>query len=200
MLDAFKQLVESGVMSEQVKSEIENAFNQKIQENRDQVTANLREEFAQKYAHDKGVMVEALDKMVSERLAAEMAELVTDKKSLAETKLAYKSKMTSDAQVLESFVIKQLGKELGEFQGDRQKVAENFSKLEQFIVTALAKEIREFAEKHSGKNYSQGCDFETNIRDITFDFSHGEVNDFIKAVKEKYPDVVIKTPTQYSKN
>jgi len=145
MLDAFKQLVESGVMSEQVKSEIENAFNQKIQENRDQVTANLREEFAQKYAHDKGVMVEALDKMVSERLAAEMAELVTDKKSLAETKLAYKSKMTSDAQVLESFVIKQLGKELREFKGDRQIVAENFSKLEQFIVTALAKEIREFA-------------------------------------------------------
>jgi len=145
MLDAFKQLVESGVMTEQVRSEIESAFTQKIQENRDQVTAELREEFAQKYAQDKSVMVEALDTMVSERLAAEMAELVADKKGLAEAKLAYKNKMSSDAQVLESFVIKQLGKELGEFQGDRQKVAENFSKLEQFIVTALAKEINEFA-------------------------------------------------------
>ena len=106
MLDAFKQLVESGIMSEQVSSEIESAFTQKIQENRDQVTAELREEFAQKYAHDKSVMVEALDKMVGERLAAEMAELVTDKKGLAEAKLAYKTKMTQDAQVLESFVIK----------------------------------------------------------------------------------------------
>jgi hypothetical protein len=146
MLDAFKQLVESGVMSEQVVSEVQVAFDQKIQENRDQVTAELREEFAQKYAHDKSMMVEALDTMISERLAVEMAELVTDKKGLAEAKLAYKEKMATDSQMLESFVVKQLGKELGEFQSDRQKVAENFSKLEQFIVTALAKEISEFAQ------------------------------------------------------
>ena len=43
MLDAFKQLVESGVMTEETKSVIESAFAQKIQENRDQVTAELRE-------------------------------------------------------------------------------------------------------------------------------------------------------------
>ena len=146
MLDAFKQLVESGVMSEDVKSSIEVAFNQKIQENRDQLTAELREEFAQKYSHDKTIMVEALDKMVSERLAAEMAELVGDKKALAEAKVAYHNKMTKDAKILESFIMSQLGKELVEFQSDRQKVAENFSKLEKFIVTALAREINEFAE------------------------------------------------------
>jgi hypothetical protein len=145
MLDAFKQLVESGVMSEQVGSEIQVAFESKIQENRDQVTAELREEFAQKYAHDKAQMVESLDNMIGERLAAEMAELVEDKKALAEAKVAYHNKMASDAKVMEAFVIRQLGKELGEFQSDRQKVAENFAKLEQFIVSALAKEINEFA-------------------------------------------------------
>jgi len=145
MLDAFKQLVEGGMMSEEVRTEIETAFNTKIQENRDQVTAELREEFASKYEHDKGVMVEAIDKMLSDRLAAEMAELAEDKKALAEAKVAYHNKMKDDASVLESFVIRQLGKELGEFQGDRQKVAENFAKLEGFIVHALAKEIKEFA-------------------------------------------------------
>jgi hypothetical protein len=146
MLDAFKKLVESGMMSEDVKTEIETAYNQKIQENRDQVTAELREEFAQKYAHDKGVIVEALDKMVSERLAAEMAELAEDKKSLIEAKVAYQQKMTKDSKVMETFVMSQLGKELVEFQSDRKKVAENFAKLEQFIVTALAREINEFAQ------------------------------------------------------
>lgn len=146
MLDAFKKLVESGMISEDIKSEIETAFNQKIQENRDQITAELREEFAQKYSHDKGIMVEALDKMVSERLAAEMAELAEDKKSLIEAKVAYQQKMTKDSKVLESFVMSQLGKELVEFQSDRQKVAENFTKLEQFIVSALAREINEFAQ------------------------------------------------------
>jgi hypothetical protein len=145
MLDAFKQLVESGVMSEDVKSVIETAFATKIQENRDQVSAELREEFAQKYNHDKSVMVEAIDKMLSERLAAEMAELYDDKKALAEAKVAYQQKISEDAKKLEGFVINQLGKELVEFQSDRKKVSENFQKLEQFVVHALAKEINEFA-------------------------------------------------------
>ena len=145
MLDAFKQLVESGVMTEETKSVIESAFAEKIKENRDQVSAELREEFAQKYTHDKAVMVEAIDKMLSERLAAEMAELHEDKKALAEAKAAYLQKVTEDAKKLEGFVIQQLGKELVEFQSDRKKVSENFSKLEQFVVHALAKEINEFA-------------------------------------------------------
>jgi hypothetical protein len=145
MLDAFKQLVESGVMTNDTVNVIESAFAKKIQENRDLVTAELREEFAQKYNHDRSVMVEAIDKMLSERLAAEMAELVTDKNALVEARVAYQHKMTGDAKVLESFVLSQLGKELVEFQSDRQKVSENFQKLEQFVVHALSKEIREFA-------------------------------------------------------
>ena len=146
MLDAFKQLVESGMMSEDVKAQIEEAFNAKIQENRDQVTAELREEFSQRYAHDKGVMVEAIDKMIGERLAVEMAELAEDRKALANAQAKYAAKMTSDASVMESFVMNQLAKELVEFQSDRKTVAENINKLEQFIVHALAKEIKEFSE------------------------------------------------------
>ena len=145
MLDAFKQLVESGVMTEETTQVVEAAFAAKIQENREQVTAELREEFAQKYTHDKGVMVEAIDKLLSSRLTAEMSELHEDKKALAEAKAAYRTRIAEDAKKLEGFVIKQLGKELVEFQGDRQKVAENFAKLENFVVHALAKEIGEFA-------------------------------------------------------
>jgi len=146
MLDAFKKLVESGAISEDLGTELQSALASKIQENRDQVTAELREEFAQKYNHDKTVMVEAIDKMLSERLAAEMAELHEDKKALAEAKAQYQQRISEDAKKLEGFVIKQLGKELVEFQGDRQKVAENFGKLEQFVIHALSKEINEFAK------------------------------------------------------
>lgn len=146
MLDAFKHLVESGVMTEETKSVVEAAFAAKIQENRDQITAELREEFAQKYSHDKGVMVEAIDRMLSERLAAEMAELAEDKQALVNARVAYRNKMTGDAAMLESFVLGNLKKELVEFQNDRKKVAENFSKLENFVVHALAKEITEFSQ------------------------------------------------------
>jgi hypothetical protein len=145
MLDAFKQLVESGVMTEETTQVVEAAFAAKIQENREQVTAELREEFAQKYTHDKGVMVEAIDKLLSNRLTAEMSELHEDKKALAEAKARYTQRISEDAKKLEGFVIKQLGKELVEFQGDRNKVSENFAKLENFVVHALAKEIGEFA-------------------------------------------------------
>ena len=146
MLDAFKQLVESGVMSEQVSSAVQEAFDAKIQENRDQVTAQLREEFAQKYAHDKGIIIESVEKMLSERLAAEMAELAEDRRALAETRAMYVKKMSGDVKVMESFVAQQLAKELMEFKSDRVKVAENFQKLEQFVVNALAREISEFAD------------------------------------------------------
>jgi hypothetical protein len=145
MLDAFKQLVESGVMTEETRNVVETALASKIQETRDQVTAELREEFATKYEHDKGLMVEAIDKMLSERLVVEMSELHEDKKALAEAKAAYRTRIAEDAKKLEGFVINQLGKELVEFQSDRKKVSENFSKLESFVVHALAKEIQEFA-------------------------------------------------------
>jgi hypothetical protein len=144
-MDAFKKLVESGLINEDVKSELETALAQKLQENRDQVTAELREEFAQKYSHDKTVMVEAIDRMLSDRLAVEINELHEDRTTLAEAKKAYKQKMSKDSKKLEEFVIRRLGKELVEFQGDRQKVSENFAKLEQFVVHALAREIKEFS-------------------------------------------------------
>ena len=108
MLDAFKQLVESGVMTAETQTVIESALAAKLQENRDQVTAELREEFAQKYTHDKSVMVEAIDKMLSDRLAVEMSELYNDKKSLAEAKAHYQTRIAEDAKKLEGFVINQL--------------------------------------------------------------------------------------------
>ena len=68
MIDALKTLFENDVVSSEIKAEIEEAWNAKIQENKMQVTAELREEFATKYEHDKETMVEAIDNMLSERL------------------------------------------------------------------------------------------------------------------------------------
>lgn len=146
MLDAFDKLVESGVMTEETKLVVESAFAAKIQENRDQITAQLRAEFAKKYNHDKSVMVEAIDKLVSERLAAELVEFVQDKRALSEATVMYRSKVRDDIKMMESFMLTQLGKELSEFQNDRKRVAENFSNLEKFVVHALAKELTEFVQ------------------------------------------------------
>ena len=148
MLDIVKQLFENNVISEEIKSEIETAWEGRIQENRDQVTSQLREEFAQKYEHDKNAMVEAVESMLADRLHAELGELAEDRQSLIDAKARYAAKMSQDSTAMESFILNNLRKELSELHEDRKAVANNVAKLESFIVDALAKEIAEF---HSDK-------------------------------------------------
>jgi hypothetical protein len=144
MLNFVKQLFENNVISEEIKSEIESAWQQQIQENREQVTATLREEFAQKYEHDKSVMAEAVEKMLTDRLQAELSEFAEDRQGLIEAKAKYAKKMKDDATKMEAFILRKLSNELGELHEDRKSVAANVAKLESFIVDTLAKEIAEF--------------------------------------------------------
>ena len=144
MLDIVKQLFENNVISEEIKSEIESSWEARIQENREQVTATLREEFAQKYEHDKSAMVEAVEAMLADRLQAELGELAEDRQGLIEARARYAQKMKDDSAAMESFVLQNLKKELAELHEDRKAVAGNVAKLESFIVDALAKEIAEF--------------------------------------------------------
>lgn len=144
MLDIVKQLFENNVISEETKSEIESAWETRIQENREQVTTALREEFAEKYEHDKSAMVEAVEAMLADRLQAELGELAEDRQGLIEARAKYAKKMKQDSKTMESFVLQNLKREISELHEDRQSVAGNVAKLESFIVDALAKEIAEF--------------------------------------------------------
>ena len=83
MFDAITKLVESGVIGEDTKRSIEEAWESKVKENRETVAAELREEFAKRYEHDKGNMVEAIDKMMTDKLSEEISKFVEDRKALA---------------------------------------------------------------------------------------------------------------------
>ena len=150
MIDAISKLVESGVIGEETKVSIEEAWNSKVKENRDQVTAELREEFAKRYEHDKNNMVEAIDTMMTSKLSEEISKFIEDRKSLAQEKIAYKENVGKHSGKLEEFVLNKLTNELKELHADRQGVHENFKKLEEFVVGALAKEIKEFNEDKKG--------------------------------------------------
>ena len=151
MIDAISKLVESGAISEDVQKSIEEAWTSKVKENREGVSAELREEFAKRYEHDKGNMIEAIDKMMTEKLSEEISKFITDRKALAQEKVAYKENVGKHSAKLQEFIMKKLAEELKELHGDRKGVHENFSKLEEFVVNALAKEIKEFhADKKGG--------------------------------------------------
>ena len=146
MLDALKSLFEGAGLSEEVRTEIQEAWEQKVEENRLSATAELREEFAQKYEHDKQTMVEAVNAMLEDKLAEELSELAEDRNQLAEARAKYVVAMRENADTLKGFVMEQLSKEVTELHEDQKLMAENFSKLEEFVVEALSKEIAEFYE------------------------------------------------------
>ena len=146
MIDALKTLFENDVVNEEIRAQIEEAWEAKVRENRMQATAELREEFAQKYEHDKSTMVEAIDSLLSERLAEEIAEFAEDRKQLAEAKAKYAVAMRENANLLKGFVAEELANEIKELRADKLAMAENYAKLEEFVVEALSNEIAEFNE------------------------------------------------------
>lgn len=173
MLDALKQLFENNVISEEIQESIEKAWEARINENRQQVSQQLREEFAQKYEHDKATMVEAVDRMLSEQLSKELVEFAEDRKQLAEMKVKYAKKMRQDADVMKEFVTQTLSREIRELHEDQQTATEKFSKLEQFVIESLAQEITEF--------YTDKQDLaETKVRLVR------EGREELKRVKEQF--------------
>ena len=146
MFDAIKPLLDSGLITEDVSQELNEAWESKLNEAREQVRSELREEFAQRYEHDKTVMVEALDKMVTEGLAAEIAQVAAEKQALTEDRVKFQHKMKESAQKFNGFLVTKLAEEIGELRKDRKMHAEGLEKLENFMVHALAREIQEFAQ------------------------------------------------------
>jgi len=146
MLDAIKPLLDSDLINEATRQEINEAWETKLNEAREQARAELREEFAQRYEHDKTVMVEALDRMVTEGLAAEIQAVAAEKQSLAEDRVKFQGKMKESATKFNDFMVSKLAEEISELRKDRKMHSEGIQKLEQFVVGALAEEITEFAK------------------------------------------------------
>jgi len=145
MLDAIKPLLDSDLVNEDTRTAIAEQWEAKMVEAKETVRAELREEFAQRYEHDKTVMVDALDKMVTEGLASEIKSLQEEKNALASDRVKFHNKMKENADKFNGFLVKQLSEELKELRQDRKVSKAGFEKLESFVVGALAEEIKEFA-------------------------------------------------------
>jgi hypothetical protein len=146
LLDAIKPLVDSGIINEDTRQAISEAWEAKLLEARETVRAELREEFATRYQHDKQVMVEALDKMVTESLQNELEEFVVEKQKLAEDRVKFKSHMMESSTKFNDFMVGKLAEEIKELREDRKQYENSVSKLESFVIKALAEEIQEFEQ------------------------------------------------------
>jgi len=146
MFDAIKPLLESGIINEETSQAINEAWESKLNEAREQVRAELREEFAQRFEHDKTIMVEALDKMMTDGLSAEIEEFKAEKQAMNEDRVKAQQKLRENASKFNDFMVKHLAEEIKELRTERSIQKESQNKLEQFIVGALAREIKEFSQ------------------------------------------------------
>ena len=92
-----------------------------MNEAREQVRVELREEFAQRYEHDRNVMVEALDKMVTESLQTEIVEFQSERQAMNEDRVKAQTKLRENATKFNDFMVTKLAEEIKELRTDRTK-------------------------------------------------------------------------------
>jgi len=166
MEKTLKDLLENDVLGDELKASLQEAFDNKIKS----METRLHEDYAARYANDKAVLVEAMDKMLNDTIRSELGEFAEDRTNLrrATTTAAkrYNAKLREHIKAINSFVAKQLNEEIAEFVKDRKQlkvqrrqmanelvsIRENTSleytqrvrKLEEFVLKQLSEEIAEF--------------------------------------------------------
>lgn len=146
MLDALESLLKSGVINEETRTAINSAWEAKLTEMKVEIRTNTREEFAERYEHDKKVMVKTLDKMVAETLNKEVSQIKEERNQVSKLKLKTVKEMKSAAKKFNAFATRALAEELAEFAQERKLTEAHKQKLEKFVFSSLAEEINEFAE------------------------------------------------------
>ena len=144
MLDAIKPLLDSDLVNEETRSAIAEQWEAKMNETRQQVTAELREEFAKRYEHDKSTMVEALDKMVTEGLTAELTQIAEERKAVIADRAKFVSRMKEASGTFDKFLVQQLSEEIKELHAERATQQDLVKKLEEFVTAQLSEEIQDF--------------------------------------------------------
>lgn len=146
MNDLLKPLLENNLLTDEKKEEIQEAIESELTNIREEAEISLRKEFAERYEHDKSILLDAVEKMVEDGLKAEIAEFVNDRKALAEqrvrlaneireARITAKTKLAEQTRIIEQFVLNQLKVELIEFKEDKNQVRE--------AKKELAKQTRE---------------------------------------------------------
>lgn len=167
MDNALKQILESQVLNENVKDALVEAWNEKISEARQQIEEQVRDEMAKRYEHDKGQLVEAMEKFLDGHLAREVKLFADTKSKLSEETRAAQEAMTKKIKAMKGVVTETLRKELEAVASEKKALAEErvklnkimteakshyakkanvgLTKMQNFVMEQLKKEIAEFA-------------------------------------------------------
>jgi hypothetical protein len=147
-MSQFTEMLGSVVLSEEVRDNINAAWEKHLAESREEVTAELREEFASRYEHDKSQLIEAMDKLMQDTINAGAADLKTLREDAMAQRTKYAAKIKEDTALLQKLVIETLSKEIQELRNDRAGQKEGIARLEEFALRKLTGELAELHEDH----------------------------------------------------
>lgn len=142
----FKEVLDGIKLPEEVKAAVLESWESKLKETRDAIHADLREEYAQRYEHDKNVIIDAIGKSVDSNLKEEHDKLLATRRQVMEERNKLKKMCKESAKVFGKVISTKLINEVKELREDRNAVKENMKTLEGYVVKRLATELKEFVD------------------------------------------------------
>lgn len=170
MKELLQKLLEAEILTEDTKSELEEAFKTQLDEAivaaKDEAAADVRATLTEQWVAEKETLIEAIDTKVGELLEGEIEELKEDierfrdleaeyAEKLVEAKAAMGDELKSDlgelVEKLDSFLEIRLNAEMEELKEDISEVRKN--QFGRKIVEAFAQEFQsEFFDEDSAEN------------------------------------------------
>ncbi len=132
MDEILKQLLESELLSEETKGQLQEQFESAVQNMREELTLEVRAELAEQYTADRDALIESVEEKVTEMLVDEVNELKEDISRFRDLEVEYAGKLISEKKVL----AEKLGEELDAI----------VDKLDTFLEYRLNEEIEELKE------------------------------------------------------
>lgn len=163
-MDNITQLLGDGKLPPEIVNTLQEAFDRRVTESREQAEMAIREEFSRRYEHDKETLVEAIDRMLTDvvqRHENEKAVAVTKfveartafRKAVKETRKSFKSKLTEQATASRTVVAKKLKEEVIKLREAKKKLtqerlsyADKLSAVKESLATDHAKRLRKIDE------------------------------------------------------
>lgn len=139
----FEKLAESLGLDEETREQVTEAWNTKLKEARQEIAAELREEFAQKFEHDKTTLIKSMDRFLTEKVSAEVNEFAQDKREAAAERVRYKKQVQEHLKMLDGFLKEAMAREVQELRADRKNSTSKVGALEKFVLKQLSEEVRE---------------------------------------------------------
>lgn len=158
MEEVLKKLVESKLLTSDTMETISEAFARKEAEIEEKTEQRVRAEFARKFDENYETLVDAVEKLVEDRLDVELADFQKDASKLkklqakaaaaiAEADKRAERKLSQKIDIIEGFVSSALDRELGEFAEDQKLQRRKWVEAMNEAKAKSAKERNAFIER-----------------------------------------------------